>query len=96
MDATQENMDANQANTDANQARMNVELREMKEEIKSCQAEIKSLLSVIEKKIDPAVHSMRARRKYMMACKDTTEACLECKEPTSEKMDSGAEHREVV
>jgi hypothetical protein len=30
-----------------------------------------------------------------MACQETTEACLECKEPTSEKMKSGTVYKEI-
>jgi hypothetical protein len=38
---------------------------------------------------------MRAWRKEENAGQKTTEARLECKEPTSEDMKSGADHREV-
>jgi hypothetical protein len=70
-------MDANQAKTDKN-------LKDMKEEIKSGQAEKKSTVSAIEEKMEAAKYSMRAWRKEMMACQGTTEAYLECTEPTSE------------
>jgi hypothetical protein len=33
---------------------------------------------------ETAVHSVRTWRKEMMACQETTEARLECKQPTSE------------
>jgi hypothetical protein len=36
-----------------------------------------------------------AWRKEMTACQERTEACLECKEPASEKMESEVEHQEV-
>jgi hypothetical protein len=49
---------------------------------------MKSIVSAIEK-LETAIHSMRAWRKETMACQETKEACLECKEPTAEEMQSG-------
>jgi hypothetical protein len=44
---------------------------------------------------EATIHSLRACRKETMACQDTTEARLECEEPTSEDMESEVEHLEV-
>jgi hypothetical protein len=44
---------------------------------------------------EATVHSLSACWKETIACKETTEARLECEEPTSMDMESEAEHREV-
>jgi hypothetical protein len=43
-----------------------------------------------------AIHSLREWRKETMACQETTEARLECKEPTSEDMEPETEHQEKM
>jgi hypothetical protein len=60
-------------------------------------AQVASLVSWMEihQKIEATIHAMRAWRKETMACQDMTEACLECKEPTSEDMESKVEHLDV-
>jgi hypothetical protein len=46
-------------------------------------------------KMDEIINDMRAWQIETMSCQKTTKARLECKEPTSENMESVAEHREV-
>jgi hypothetical protein len=38
--------------------------------------------------MEAAMYFMRAWLKEMMACQETTEALMECKDPTSEDMES--------
>jgi hypothetical protein len=89
------------ANTDEDQGDRKAErkagrevLKEVREEFKSGQAEMRYTISAVEVKMEAAVHSLRAWRKETMACQGTTEARLECKEPTSEDME--AEHKKVA
>jgi phage host-nuclease inhibitor protein Gam len=88
MKAMQEKMYANQAKTDANEERMNVNLRKMKEEMKST-------VSAIQEKMDAWIAEMKDGRKEKTARQETTEACLDSKEPNPEAMQSGGEHRKV-
>jgi hypothetical protein len=48
------------------------------------QAKIKSTVGAIEEKLEAAIHSMRVWQKQTMARQEMMEACLECKQPTSE------------
>jgi hypothetical protein len=59
------------------------------------QEEMNTLMDIHQEKMEAAIHSLRAWREEMMVCQGTMEACLECKELTSEDMESEAEHREV-
>jgi hypothetical protein len=45
--------------------------------------------------VDDWVTDMKDGQKEMMACQETTEACLECKKPTSVDMEPEVEHQEV-
>jgi hypothetical protein len=45
--------------------------------------------------MDDCVAELRTWRKETTACQEATEACLESKEPTSLKVESDAEHKEV-
>jgi hypothetical protein len=45
--------------------------------------------------MDAWVAEMRDSRKGTVACQEKTDTFMDCKEPTSENMDSGAEHREA-
>jgi hypothetical protein len=78
----------------ANQVIMNANLKEMREEIKSGQAEMRSIVEAI-------IDEMDAWQKVTMACQETTEAHLKCKEPTSEAMEAEQEkvpkeHAEMI
>jgi hypothetical protein len=59
--------------------------------LKSIQAKV----DMHQERMEDAIHSLRAWRKEKLACQETTEARLECKEATSEDMESEAEHRQV-
>jgi hypothetical protein len=65
----QEDMKTNQAKTDIN-------LKEMRKEIKSGQAEMRSI-------VNAWLSDLKINREETMACQETMEACLECKEPAS-------------
>jgi hypothetical protein len=80
------------AKADANQREMK---EEMKEVMKAQMASLLSWMDIHHEKMEAAIHTLRTWRKEMMACQEMVEACLECKEPTSEDMESEAEHWEV-
>jgi hypothetical protein len=60
---------------------------ELREEIKSGQAEMKSI-------VNAWIQDMKDGRKKAVVCQETTEARLECEEPTSVDMESESEQRE--
>jgi hypothetical protein len=62
------------------------------EEMKAQMASLASRTEANHKKLMAA---MEATHEKMFSCLEKTEACLECKEPTSEDMKSGAEHRKA-
>jgi hypothetical protein len=60
------------------------------------QAIIETKKNRYQEKVDAWIAEMKdGMKKEMMACQEMTEACLDCKEPTSEEVESGVEHREV-
>jgi hypothetical protein len=61
----------------------------------AAQEEINAKMDMHKERMEAAIHSMR-HSEETTACQETTEACLEYKEPTSEEMKSGAVHREVL
>jgi hypothetical protein len=70
-------MDANQAEMLAQmEAKMDINLKEIKEAIRTNQGKTDFNLKEI-------IAEMRAWQKEMTVCQETTEACLESKEPTS-------------
>jgi hypothetical protein len=66
----------------------------MKEEVNSNQEEMNAKMTCIKRRWRPLFTPWRHGDKTM-ARQEMTEACLECKEPTSEGWESRAEHREV-
>jgi hypothetical protein len=70
---------------EANQEKMDDGQEEMK-------AQMASRTEANHKKF---MGAMEATHERMFSCLEKTETRLECKEPTSEDMESGAEHREV-
>jgi hypothetical protein len=81
-----------EAKADANYKEMK---GEMKEVMKAQMASFVSWMDIHQEKMEAAIHVLRAWRREMMACQEMMEAHLECKEPTSEDMESEAEHWEV-
>jgi hypothetical protein len=68
----------------------------MKEDMKVDREERKAEMKAIQdKRMEAAIPAMRTWRKEVMAYQEMTEAHLECKEPTSENMESESEHWEV-
>jgi hypothetical protein len=54
-----------------------------------------SRMDIHQEKMEAANHSLREWAKETMACQGTMEARLECKQPNSEDMETGAKYREV-
>jgi hypothetical protein len=58
------------------------------------QAEMRSTVSALVERIGSLLAGMKDSKKAM-AYQETTEACLECKEPSPEEIESEVERREV-
>jgi hypothetical protein len=87
------NMKNNQemlAKVEANEERMKDSLRE---DIKSGQTVMRSTVSALAQMTGALITGMKDGRKERTACQVTTEAWLECKEPTSVNMAFEAEHQ---
>jgi hypothetical protein len=94
-------MDANQARADANmKTHIQEIIAKMEDNYERMMAEILAETEVIRSRTK-ARQEKRMESNFTaflietVACQETTEARLRCKEPISEDMESGAEHREV-
>jgi hypothetical protein len=74
-----EMMNANQTKIDDNREGMEVNLKEMREEIKST-------VNAFQEKMDASIAHRKDDRKETTSCQESTEARLECYEPTSGEM----------
>jgi dGTP triphosphohydrolase len=100
-------MDANQAKADASMKTYMQEMKDsmqeimakiedsLREEIKSGQAEMRTTVSAFGDKMGALIAGMKDGQKKTVACQETMEARLECKEPSSKEMESEVEPREV-
>jgi chromosome segregation ATPase len=98
MKAMQDKKDVNQEKLDkmdSKQEEMKAQMASLASKIDVNQERMESTVNVAQEKMEAWIAEMKDGRKEIMACQETTEACLECKEPTSQKMNFGAEHQEV-
>jgi hypothetical protein len=66
-----------------------------REERKDEQENVKGMMEEIMTRVNHETQSLQKACKETMACQETTEACLECKEPASDKMEYEVEHQEA-
>jgi hypothetical protein len=78
----QEKSETNRKEMKSNQERMDANLKDLKEDIKYGQEEIRSIFEAIKPKIHTWIANIRDDRKERTSCQETTDAHLECEEPT--------------
>lgn len=85
-----------EAKMDSRQEEMKAQLGSLTSRINANREEMNTRMDATEEKIDAWIIEMKdGRKKEMMACQGTKEACLDNKEPNLEDMQSRTKHRKV-